>query len=399
MRILQVIPYFYPAWSFGGPVRVAYHISRELAAKGHEVTVFATNALDANRNFKATRNEYSVDGIRVRYFGNVARFTELFFSPRMTLALRREVQNSDIIHLHEYRSVQNVATYLVARRVKRPYVLTAHGSVPRVFERFLLKKLFDEMIGFKILKVASRLLASSEIEMKQYMNAGISADRIAIVPNGIDVELFKRLPKPGTFKKNFGLDSDSAAILYVGRIHRRKGIDFLLDALPKLNHEKVMLVIAGAGDRYMTLLKDKAARLGIGKRVLFTGFISEEDKLAAYVDSEVVVYPGIYESFPLVPLEAALCAKPVIVGEDSVMSRIVHQGGFGLSTKYGDVAQLRKSLAMILNDSEKATQMGRKGRDYVKRNYNWHEIVSKLELVYEDALSEHSRRETSSRSK
>jgi len=387
VRILQVIPYFYPAWSFGGPVRVAFHISRELVARGHEVTVFTTTALDASTDFKASRNEYMVDGIKVRYFANVARFKELYFSPSMASALRKEAQNSDIVHLHEYRSFQNVATYYISKRCRRPYVLTAHGSVPRVFERFVLKELFDEMIGYRILKCAARLLASSEIEMKQYMEAGISKDRIAIIPNGIDIELFEHLPEEGAFKKKFGLDCGPIAVLYVGRIHRRKGIDFLLDAFAQLNYEKAMLVIAGPGDRYMAALREKAVRLGIGRKVLFTGFISDEDKLAAYVDSGLVVYPGIYESFPLVPLEAALCKKPVIVADDSVMSEIVHQGGFGLSTKYGDVTQLRNRLGTILNNPRMAADMGRRGRDFVMKNYSWHKIVSRLELVYQDILA------------
>ena len=120
--------------------------------------------------------------------------------------------------------------------------------------------------------------------------------------------------------------------------------------------------------------------------MIFTGFVPENDKLAAYVDSAVVVYPGIYESFPLVPLEAALCSKPVIVSDDSIMAEIVSQGGFGLSTKYGDVAQLRDHLLKMLNNPRIAGKMGRKGREFVKENYNWRDIVLKLEDVYSNAL-------------
>jgi glycosyltransferase involved in cell wall biosynthesis len=387
MRILQVIPYFYPAWAFGGPVRVAYHISQELAAKGHEVTVFTTNILSPNEDFKTSAREYKVDSIRVRYFRNIARFEGLYFSPAIARALKEQVQNTDIIHMHEYRSLQNVATYFFAKKYKRPYVLTAHGSIPRVVERFFLKQLFDLAIGLRILNGASKLLASSKIEMKQYMQAGISEDRIAIVPNGIDIKIFDNLPRSGVFKRKFGLHKEAKIILYVGRIHRRKGIDFLVDAFSRLDYSEAILVIAGTGDHFVSTLKDKVSQLGISDRVIFTGFISEADKLAAYVDSEIVVYPGLYESFPLVPIESALCSRPVIVSNDSIMAEIVSQGNFGFSTKYGDIHQLTELLLRILRNPKIALEMGNNGREFIKKNYNWADIVSKLEVVYSNAIA------------
>lgn len=366
-------------------MRVVYDISRELAAKGHEVTVFATNALNLRDNFRASRHEYLIDGVSVRYFKNAARFAGLYLSAGMLRALKKEVQNSDIVHMHEYRTFQNMITSYVAGQCRKPYVLTAHGSVPRVFERFVIKKLFDQATGYRILKGAAVLCASSEIEIKQYVDAGVSRDRIALIPNGVDCEPFEKLSEPGTFRRKFGLNSNAAMILYVGRIHRRKGIDFLIEAFAQLKTD-VLLCIAGTGDGYMLELKDKVDRLGISKNVVFTGFVSDKDKLAAYVDSDVVVYPSIFESFGLVPLEAALCSKPVIVSDDGAMAEIVNKGGFGMSTKYGEAAQLMEVLQKMLNNPETAKEMGRKGRQFVKENYNWSNIVSKLEAVYSSSI-------------
>lgn len=216
---------------------------------------------------------------------------------------------------------------------------------------------------------------------------GISEDRIAIIPNGIDVKIFDNLPKTGVFKRKLGLDKESNIILYIGRIHKRKGIDFLVDAFARLKYSNAVLVIAGTGNHYVSALKDKTVRLGISEKVIFTGFISEEDKLAAYVDSEVVVYPGLYESFPLVPIEAALSSKPVIVSNDSVMAEIVSQGEFGFSVRYGDVAQLTELLLKILGNPKIAHEMGSHGRDFIKKNYNWRDIVSKLEVIYSNAIA------------
>jgi glycosyltransferase involved in cell wall biosynthesis len=202
----------------------------------------------------------------------------------------------------------------------------------------------------------------------------------------VDTKSFERLPKPGTFKHKFGLDDELDLILYVGRVHKRKGIGFLLDAFAHLDKAKVALVVAGGDDGYTSILRERASSLKIADRVIFTGFISERVKMAAYIDSTVVVYPGIYESFGLVPLEAALCSKPVIVSDDSAMAEIVRQGGFGESTKYGDLSQLLKALQKTISDPETAREMGKKGKQFVKRNFDWSSIVSKLETVYSSSL-------------
>jgi len=388
MRILHVVPHFFPAWSFGGIARVVYEISRDLARRGHEVTVHTTNALDPKTDFKVGKREYYIEGVKVRYYRNLARFGGLNFSSNMLQASsRREIQNSDIIHMHGFRTFQNVIAYYFARKYRRPYVLTAHGTIPRIVEKIVLKKLYDEVFGYKILKHARQLIAQSNIEKNQFANMEISSKKVAIIPNGINTKLFEAPPKSGTFKKKLGLDSDIALILYVGRVHRRKGIGFLLDAFARLGDTNALLVIVGADDGYMSVMKEKTSHLGISEKVIFTGFVSERVKLAAYVDSEVVVYPGIFESFPIVPLEAALCSKPTIVSDDSVMAEIVTHGGFGLSIRYGDVAQLRDSLLTILNNPKIAREMGRRGTDFVKKNYSWRDIVSKLEHVYFDALA------------
>lgn len=387
MRILQVVPHFYPAWSFGGIARVVYEISRQLAERGHDVTVHTTNALAPKINFKAAKGEYQIEGMKVRYYRNLSWLGGLnLSSDALGTATLREVEDSDVVNMHSFRTFQNVTAYFCARRCRKPYILTGHGTVPRVVERIVSKKMFDETIGFRILRHAARLVASTDIELDQFVNMGVSDERVVIIPNGIDTKPFEGLPKPGTFKNKFGIDEESALILYVGRVHKRKGIGFLLDAFARLDSTKAALVVAGPDDGYMSILKERASRLKIADKVIFTGFVSERVKMAAYVDSTVVVYPGIYESFGLVPLEAALCSKPVIVSDDSAMAEIVRQGGFGESTKYGDPSQLMEVLQKTLSDPEAAREMGRKGRQFVKKNFNWSNIISKLEAVYSSLL-------------
>jgi glycosyltransferase involved in cell wall biosynthesis len=365
-----------------------YEVSRELVKRGHEVTVHTTNALDPKTDFGVKKSEYYVEGMTIRYYKNVARFGGLNFSLNILEgSSRKEIRNSDVVHMHGFRTFQNVVAHDCSRRFRIPYVLTGHGTLPRIVEKIMQKKLYDEAFGYRLLKDAFRLIASSNIEKQQYIDLGVPSAKVVIIPNGINTQAFDDRHRRGAFKRRFGIPEDSDLVLYVGRVHRRKGIGFLLDAFSGLKGVNAALVIAGSDDGYMAALKEKAARLGILEKVLFTGFVSEQVKLAAYCDSKVVVYPGIFESFPIVPLEAALCSKPVIVSDDSVMGEIVAEGGFGVAVRYGDVAQLRDSVSRILKDARIADAMGRKGREFVKRNYDWRDIVSRLETVYSNAVA------------
>lgn len=385
MRILQVIPVL--STPFGGPVRVARSISKELAKRHHEVAIYTTSALDQKHDFKDLSEQFESEGYRVTYFPRIFRFSGFNISPAMAEALKDTLRDFDIVHLHSWRQFQDIIVRYYAKRYDVPYVLQAHGSIPRVVTKQKLKWIYDKSFGNQLLNDASKVIALSQLEALQYHDMGVPTKKIEIIPNGIDLSEFNDLPPTGSFKKKFSIGEKEKIVSYVGRVHKRKGIDFLLEAFANLENTDSTLVIAGPDDGYTAVLKEKAAQLKINERVMFTGFLSERDKLAAYVDSEVVVYPGIYEAFPLVPIEAALCSRPAIVSDDSVMAEIVIEGGFGLPTHYGDVTQLKEHLQSVLNNPKIAAEMGRKGRDFVKANYNWQDIVSRLERVYSDTIS------------
>ena len=151
-----------------------------------------------------------------------------------------------------------------------------------------------------------------------------------------------------------------------------------------LGLKDILLVIAGPDDGYLYKTKELVCSLGIANNVSFSGFLSEEEKISAYVDSLVVVSPEQFNVFLLVPLEAAACGKPVIVSSTNQISRIVREGGFGFSVEYGDIAALTEAVVKILRNNELAEQMGQKGRKFIFENCNWTNVVRKLEKVYEE---------------
>lgn len=265
MKILQVVPYFYPAEAYGGPVPVTGHVTKELVQRGHEVTVYTTDTMDGSTRQKARYLE--IGGVKVHYFRNLSNslaWHRLFFAPGMVPHLRKKIKTFDVIHLQDYRTFQNIVVHHYAKKNGIPYVLQAHGSVGAFFQKGFLKRTYDTIWGHKILRDASKAIAVTKIEAEQLKNVGVSEDKIKIVPPGIDLSGFENLPQRGDFRNRYGLNSSQRIVLYLARIHKIKGPDLLVKAFTRLVGEvsDTQLVVVGPDDGYLPALKKMVKRTG-----------------------------------------------------------------------------------------------------------------------------------------
>ena len=392
MKILSVIPYFYPAEFFGGPVKIAFDLGRELAKRGNEVFVYTSDALDLNNRVK--KKEIEMEGMCVHYFKNLSMFSvktsKLFLTPEMYKQLYLDLSSSgsfDIIHVHEYSTFQNIIVRQLAKKYSVPYVLQAHGSLP-IIGREGRRWLFDVFFGHRLLKDAARVIALNRMEVDQYYLAGVPAEKIALVPNGIDLSQFADLPLRGCFRRKFGLDENKRIVLFLGRLNKIKGLDTLAIAFKKVTAESknVILVIAGPDDGYLNSLKNLVSSLKIVDNVLLVGPLYGDDKLSAYVDADVYVLPSAYETFPVTILEAYACSKPVIASNVGSLNNLVLEGVTGLLVEAGSADKLARSIISLLNDSKKAREMGLNGRRLVYENYTTEKVADMFEAIYNSII-------------
>lgn len=389
MKILQIISSFPPAYTYGGPAGVAYHISRELARKGHKITVFTTDVYDARSRLKYY-NPMNMGGIQVYHFKNLSNTlarNNLPLAPTMAFALKASIKGFDIVHLHEYRSFQAIIGHYCAKKYGIPYVLQAHGSVPQIIEKIRLKKLFDTFYGLRILNDARKLFALTEMEAEQYAELEIDEDKIEIIPNAIDLSEYVELPEKGGFKKKYGLNADEKIVLYLGRLHRIKGLDLLIEAFAELLKDvgNCRLVIVGPDGGYLSIGKDLVANLKMGDKVLFVGPLDNKDKLEAYVDADVYVLPSIYETFPITVLEASICGTPVIVTDRCSIADLVDKKGGIVVPR--EKEKMRDALFKILTSSDLREKFGNSGKRLVTERFTYPKIVKRIEDVYNNVLS------------
>ncbi len=387
MRILQVVNFFKPSWESGGPARSCYEISKELVRRGHEVTVYTTDGFKYRLDV-AKNKPVMVDEIKVYYFRNISNYLSRNFvlpipcySP---FVARKEIKNFDVIHIHEYRTPLAAIVGHYARKYKIPYVLQPRGSMPR-FSKSLQKRIFDVLFGYKIIKNSSKIIASSKIESEQYDNVFSGNKKVVCIPNGINLEEYKNLPKKGEFRKKYKIKKTEKIILYLGRVHERKGLDLLIEIFADLSKksDNLKLVIAGPDDGYLNNLKKLAKNLRIENKVLFIGPVFEREKLKVYVDSDVFVLPSKdkYESFGNVVIESLACGTPVIVTDNCGVSEYINKK-IGFVVKYNK-EQLSRAINSILIDDKKREKMSKNAKIFI-RQFSWGNVVEGIEKIYKN---------------
>jgi glycosyltransferase involved in cell wall biosynthesis len=375
MKILQVISYFNP--KFGGDVNSTFNLSKYLSNNGHEVTILTTD-FKFDKNYAKAVHDEGVEVIPFHCELNIGLF---IYSPSIKSWLKENIKRFDIIHMNNFRSYQNSVVHRNAIKFGIPYILQARGSVLPFFEKQRLKKIYDLVWGYNILKNTSKVIALTKTEVEQYKKMGVSEDKIVIIPNGVDLSLFDPLPEKGTFREKYDITSDTKIVLCLGRLHKIKGIDLLIDVFSEVKKEAPLskLVIVGPDEGYLQNLQRQAEASNIGRDIIFTGPLYGKDKFAAFVDANVYVLPSIYDAFPNTVLEAWACMTPVIVTKGCCISDIVENAGYSVSY---DKNELKDTILKVFNNNEETTKFRKNGKNLIEKTLNIDVCIKKIEEVY-----------------
>ena len=391
LRILMVVPYFYPAWAYGGIPRLAYGLGRALIERGHEVTVVTTDALDRTSRSSAGREE--IEGLVVYRLPNLSNrlaYDHQLFLPRGAAALlRREVEAADVIHLHGFWHLLNNATVSALKGHSRPVVMTPNGTLPILERKQGIKRVWDAVLGRPVRKAVDRWIAVSRSEVNQFARAGIGQEKVQLIFNGLDLGEFEALPESGQFRSSQNL-GDAPLVLYLGKLTPRKGVDHLVEAMARLQTSGATLVVAGNDMGVGAAMMRRSERLGLGTRVRFVGLLTGDERLAALADADLLVYPSTDEIFGLVPFEGLLCGTPAVVSDDCGCGELVAKARAGELVRYGRPDALARAIDGLLTDEARRRRMVARGKEFVSSHFGWSRIALQTEAVYKSALRERS---------
>ncbi len=365
---------------------MVYELATRLAARGHAVTVCTTDVLDATHRVPAGR--HLVEGVTVHRFRNLSNalaWNRLFMPVGMGRGVVNLLPDIDVVHIHEVRSLLNALSLPGLLRRQMPYIVTAHGGLPAELGRTAYKHVYDALVGRRLLGNACCLHALTPMERQQYINAGLSEERVVLIPNGVDTSAFNAMANVAAFKRRWNIPEDRPLVGFLGRLNPIKGVDFLIEAFAKVlrSSPTALLLIVGPDDGAQAQLEAQVERLSIGEAVRFVGMISDdESRTAAYRALNVYVLPSRYENLPTTVLEALGNATPCIVTDRCGLAAQLGQDEVVQVVPFGDTEALAGAILKLLNHPTEAVAQGKRGKRYISEHFNWEAVIDRWMEVY-----------------
>lgn len=393
MHILQVAPYYPPAYAYGGIPRIIGSLSSEISYRGHTVSVITTDA--HNDTHRANRILYQREnGVHIYTAPNLSNrlaFQQQLYLPILTPQYFKAIQSHgpvDIIHLHGHRHLLNNVVLRWARRHQIPYVFTANGTLRRHEQKEWIKVVWDTFISGKVPLKANRCVVVSQTDADIHQKWGIPSNNLTYIPNGLDLKEFQTPPKTQTLRARYNIPESAPVIGYLGRISPRKGVDILIQAFQQITtHPNAHLLIAGSDMGGLS----KAIQLANNHpRIHFIGTIEGDERLDLLHTTDIVAYPSLREIFGLVPFEALMAGTPVIVSDDCGCGEIIQQSEGGLVVPYGDIHQLTQGISQLLYTPSMGRAMVDKGQRYIRNHLSMEVVTSAHLALYNEIL--HSQR-------
>ncbi|MBI1278699.1 MAG: glycosyltransferase [Anaerolineaceae bacterium] len=387
MRILHLTPYYAPAYAFGGVVRSVEGMARALARRGHTVTVLTTDAFDQQSRYTGDL-ETVQEGVQVIRLPNLLpnlRGRYNLSTPNLMSKRAAEVlPQVDVVHCHEFRTVENLLVTPIAARLGKPLILSPHGTLSQSTGRGGLKRLWDQILSSAVALRFSHVVALSQPELADVQALWPTFGRrriptdFSVIPNGVDLSDFANLSGRADFRARFNL-GDAPVCLFMGRLHPRKGVGLLVEAFKAAAVPNARLVIIGPDEGMRDILKPL-----LDERIILTGYLGGMDRLAAFAAADLLALPAVGEGLPMVVLEAMAAGLPVIVSPGCNLPEVA-QYGAGLELEAA-VEPLTDALRTLLPDLPRRAAMSQAARALVNDHFTWDSVASRLEVLYNSLI-------------
>ena len=387
MKILM-LTWEYPPRVVGGIARVVYDLSKTLLKDGHDVTVVTYREGDApyfedDKGVKV----YRVDNYMINPNNFIDWIMQLNFN---LIAKANEIiakeGNFDVIHAHDWLVAYAAKTLKNSYNI--PIVATIHATesgrnsgIHDETQRYINDT--EWMLTYE----ASEVIVNSNFMKNELQRLfGLPYEKINVVPNGVNLNLFNGIERDYNFRRKYAMDNEKI-ILFLGRLVYEKGVQHLIAAMPKIlnGYHDSKLIICGKGGM-LDELKAEAERLGISQKVYFAGYMQGKDVQRMYKAADIAVFPSTYEPFGIVALEAMLSENPIVVSDVGGLNEIVQHKENGMKSYAGNPNSIADSILELLYDHKLCADITKRAKNRVRNEYNWSKIAQDTHFTYQKAI-------------
>jgi glycosyltransferase involved in cell wall biosynthesis len=390
VRVLHICPYMHPA--AGGPPVVVERLSLLTPAEGWEATIVTTSLYcdDSGRSLQESLGK-SLD-IRVL---PIVGPRILKRAEGAVNVIDGAVQQADVVHLHTLWHPLNAIARKACQRHGRKYALMPHGMLDpySLRQKRWRKKIYLAAVERKNLQRSSRLIFTTVHEQSAAQQSLPWLTPSEVIPLGADCPPdVSREACIATFTRLFPQAANRRCLLFLGRIHQKKGLDRLLKILPEISqkHPDTLLVIAGKGDApYVEHIKRLVHAGGLEQQVLFTGMLTGQAKFGAFACAEVFLLPSRQENFAISMAEAMHMAVPVIISDKVNAWPLVKAANAGFVVEEEQIELgFAQRIDEILCDPDMAHRLGKCGNKFALEQLTWQRVARDMVAMYKKMLAE-----------
>lgn len=385
MKICHIIGSLDPAG--GGPPQVAARISAAQAHAGHEVTLAAYDRPDRREAVRAMLEKVPFrDGVRMHELPPPAGVIDRVLARGVGPVLGRIVQEVDVIHCHGVWDPLVLAATRHARRHGRPYVIRPAGMLdPWSLSQKRWKKRLAMAVVYRRMLNGALFLHALNADEADLVGPLQLRCPVRVVPNGVFLEELRPLPELGAFRREHPAVGDRPFVLFLSRLHYKKGLDYLADAFAQVAGQvpDCHLVVAGPDEGAQGEFERRIAHHGLQARVHLVGPIYGQQKYSAMVDATCFCLPSRQEGFSVAITEALACGTPVVISRDCHFPEVATAGAGRVVPLSAEA--VAEALREVLTQPAARQAMGAAGRELVETQFTWPRIAERLVELYQDA--------------
>jgi len=384
LRVLHVIPSI--AACRGGPSKAVIEMVRALRKIDIDAEIITTNdngpkLLQVSLQQKQNYLDVPITFFR-RFSPPINAVREFAYSGDLKRWLHANISNFDLIHVHAVFSYSSTITMAIARKMGVPYLIRPIGQLQHwsLKQANTKKKIYLKLIESKNIENASAAHFTSHAEMQeanQYFNIANGH----VIPLGIDT------PSDGTsltkakLLSRFNLNDSEFNILYLSRLHEKKGLELLLKAFSESKHNSALWIAGDGAKPYVNQLKQYAQKLNISKNCFFLGHVDGENKHALLNHADLFVLSSHSENFGVAVLEAMSAGLTPLVSREVALSNQIKDNKLGLVCDV-NVNDIKAKLNYARDNKNHIKNMGLRAAEHSKNHYSWSIIANKLRTLY-----------------
>ena len=392
MKVLHIIPSV--AAVRGGPSQAVIEMVRGLRSQDVDAEIVTTN--DNGKDllnvplYELTDRLEEYANVPIRFFPrfspNINAVREFAFSGALTTWLWQHITEYDLVHVHAIFSYASTIAMAIARIKNVPYITRPLGQLCEwsLQQSKLRKQIYLNVIERSNLLHSKSLHFTAEQEKIEFNQLGLNIPNF-ILPHGVYVPT-PILDAKTQVRKILHIPDQRPIILFMSRIHPKKGLEYLISALSKLKESNFALVIAGSGDPdYVNQIKDLLKTHDICDRTHMIGFVKSETKNLYLQGADIFALTSHSENFGIAAIEALAAGTPVLITDGVAIAPMVKEQAIGYVTKL-DVEAIASIIQEFFDHPDIAKQKGDRATLYIAEHYSWAKITRRLMAVYENLL-------------